>query len=196
MAELWSYSSSAPKSVLSTTPHNALEPLVPLTSVMDRDFQTCLFLLGPQMPLDYRFCWSYIPTELIQPLALLFVPHLTPSSSPKAGFQDLKNSKKSELWLCRKERKINLADLGYDYKTNFHNSPGSKWQVPFSPMAECHILTMASTWAVCWEGGAGDASWKILLKEAMRFPTCQFVKKGEKMSHRENEMTFGKLKQW
>ena len=80
--------------MLSTTAYNALEPPVLLTSVMDGDFQTCIFLLGPQMLLDYRPHWRYVPMELVHPLALPFVMHLTPSSSPKAGFHDLNNSKK------------------------------------------------------------------------------------------------------
>lgn len=60
-------------------------------------------------------------------------------------------------------------------------------------MAECHILTIVSTWAACWESSVSDASWKNFFKNAMCFPTYQLVQEREKMSQRKNEMTFENL---
>ena len=61
-------------------------------------------------------------------------------------------------------------------------------------MAECHILTIVSTWVACWEGSVGDASWKKILQrcdELSHFP--KLFRKGRKY-HRKNEMIFENLK--
>lgn len=135
------------------------------------------------MPLDYGTHWRDIAMELSHPLYFSSsCPYIVVIS--KNWFSQSKQLK-VRLWLNSKDRKINLTDLGYN-KTNFHNSPWSKWQVPFSPMAEGHILTMVSTQAACSEASVGDVTWEILLKDATCFPTCHFVKK---VSHRKKEKT-------